>query len=71
MNAEQINALAGVIEEARTRLHIPGAAFGILHEGGTYGAGCGVTSVETPLPVESDPLLPTGPVSNTRSGPPA
>ncbi len=68
MNPQQVNALEGVIEEARTRLHIPGAALGILQHGDIYAAGFGVTSVENPLPVDADTLFQIGSVSKTFCG---
>src|SRR5437868_554687 len=68
MNAEQVNALVGVIEAARTRYHVPGAAFGIFHDGETYSSGFGVTSVENPLPVDADTLFQIGSVSKTFCG---
>jgi CubicO group peptidase (beta-lactamase class C family) len=68
VRTDQREALAGVIEAARQRRKVPGAAFGILHDGDVYAAGFGVTSVENPLLVNADTLFQIGSVSKTFTG---
>ena len=45
-----------VVAEMR-RLHVPGVAVGLIHDGREHLAGFGVTSVENPLPVTADTLF--------------
>src|SRR5262249_42086967 len=47
------------------RLHVPGVAVGILHEGREYAAGFGVTSIENPLAVTPDTLFQIGSTTKT------
>ncbi len=47
------------------RWHVPGVAVGILHNGGTYTAGFGVTNVDHPLAVDSDTLFQIGSTTKT------
>ena len=61
----QFKAVAEEITAGMARLPIPGLAMGILHEGQTYTAGFGVTSVENPLPVTPDTLFQTGSITKT------
>jgi len=44
---------------------IPGAAFGIYHQGQATVAGFGVTSVDNPLPVTADTLFQVGSITKT------
>jgi CubicO group peptidase (beta-lactamase class C family) len=50
------------------RLHVPGVAVGLLHEGREHTAGFGVTSVENPLPVTPDTLFQIGSTTKTVTG---
>src|SRR5579871_2439302 len=47
------------------RLHVPGVAIGVLHEGKAYTGGLGVTSVEHPLPVDAQTLFLVGSIGKT------
>jgi CubicO group peptidase (beta-lactamase class C family) len=47
------------------RLHIPGAALGVIHGDACETAGFGVTNVEHPLPVDADTLFQIGSISKT------
>ncbi len=62
------DTLAGVVEAARQQWHVPGLALGILHNGETYTAGFGVTSVENPLLVDADTLFQIGSITKTFTG---
>ncbi|HNQ95561.1 MAG: beta-lactamase family protein [Anaerolineales bacterium] len=53
------------IQKEMKRLHVPGVAIGIYHKGKEWTAGFGVTSVENPLPVNSDTLMQIGSISKT------
>ncbi len=57
--------LGDVIQEAMARLHVPGVAVGIIHEGVAQTAGFGVTSVDNPLPVDAHTLFQIGSTSKT------
>ncbi len=57
--------LGDVVTEAMDRLHVPGVAVGILHEGREIVAGYGVTSVDYPLSVDPDTLFQIGSTSKT------
>ncbi len=50
------------------RLHVPGVAIGIYHQGKEWTAGFGATSTEHPLPVTPDTLFQTGSISKTYTG---
>jgi lysine 2,3-aminomutase len=50
---------------AMERLHVPGAAIGIIHQGQEHVAGFGVTSVEHPLPVDGDTFFQIGSITKT------
>src|SRR5262249_35618917 len=56
------------VVEAMLRLHVPGVAVGLFHEGQEYSAGFGVTSVENPLPVTADTLFQIGSTTKTVTG---
>lgn len=47
------------------RLHVPGVAIGVLHEGKAYTGGLGVTHVHHPLPVDAQTLFLVGSISKT------
>ena len=47
------------------RLHVPGLAVAVLHEGQVYAAGFGVTNVNHPLPVRAETLFQIGSTSKT------
>jgi CubicO group peptidase (beta-lactamase class C family) len=57
--------LGEFIEAEMARLHVPGVAVGVLHEGREVYGGYGVTSVENPLPVDRDTLYLLGSVTKT------
>lgn len=54
--------------ETMDRLHVPGVAVGVLHDGREEAAGFGVTSVENPLPVTPDTLFQIGSITKTFTG---
>lgn len=56
------------VTEAMDRLHVPGVAVGILHEGREYVAGFGVTNVDHPLTVDGDTLFQIGSTTKTVTG---
>lgn len=56
------------ITEAMERLHVPGVAVGVLHEGAEHIAGFGVTNVDHPLPVHGDTLFQIGSTTKTVTG---
>lgn len=61
-------ALEGRIDEAMDRLHVPGVAVGIWHDG-EEGIVCrGVTNVDHPLPVDADTLFQIGSTTKTVTG---
>jgi CubicO group peptidase (beta-lactamase class C family) len=53
---------------AMDRLHIPGVAIGILHQGQEHTAGFGVTHIKNPLPVNTDTLFQAGSIMKTVTG---
>ena len=64
-------AFAGLCEVVATRmtdLGVPGVAIGVLHQGVERTAGFGVTSVENPLPVDTDTLFQIGSITKTFVG---
>ena len=56
------------VVEAMERLHVPGVAVGVLHEGKEHAAGFGVTNVDHPLPVDGDTLFQIGSTTKTVTG---
>lgn len=60
--------LGDQITEAMERLHVPGVAAGVLHDGAEHVAGFGVTNVEHPLPVDGDTLFQIGSTTKTITG---
>ena len=50
------------------RTGVPGVAIGILHKGESVAFGCGVTSVEHPLPVSDETLFQIGSITKTFTG---
>ena len=56
------------VSELMTRTGVPGVAVGIVHEGRTLAFGCGVTSVEHPLPVTDETLFQIGSITKTFTG---
>ena len=61
-------ALDDKIEAAMARYHVPGVAVGVLHDGGEYVRGYGVTNVDYPLPVDGDTLFRIGSTTKTFTG---
>ncbi|MFN8387566.1 MAG: serine hydrolase domain-containing protein, partial [Anaerolineales bacterium] len=59
------NVISTRIQKEMKRLHVPGVAIGIYHKGKEWTEGFGVTSVENPLPVNSDTLMQVGSISKT------
>ena len=51
-----------------TRTGVPGVSIGILHRGESVTFGCGVTSVEHPLPVSDETLFQIGSITKTFTG---
>ena len=60
--------LGAFVKAEMKRLHVPGVAVGVVHEGREYTAGFGVTSVENPLPVDADTLFQIGSTTKTFTG---
>src|SRR4051794_9486317 len=60
--------LAEVVVGAMGRLHVPGVAVGVLHNGVEQVAGFGVTSVEAPVPVDTHTLFQIGSITKTFPG---
>src|SRR5689334_4669898 len=58
-------ALDAAIQAAMASAGIPGVAVGVLHPGGEYLAGYGVTNVESPQSVDADTLFQIGSVTKT------
>jgi CubicO group peptidase (beta-lactamase class C family) len=56
------------IEDSLADTGTPGAAVGLLHEGGEHVAGFGVTSVENPLDVTPETLFQIGSITKTFTG---
>lgn len=50
------------------RLHVPGVAVGVQHEGQEHTAGFGVTNVDHPLQVDADTLFQIGSTTKTVTG---
>lgn len=59
------DALQAKLEEAAHRLHVPGAAVGVLSGGQETYAFTGVTSVKNPLPVNSETVFQVGSTTKT------
>jgi len=57
--------LGAVITAAMARLHVPGVAVGIFHEGECYTAGFGQTNINHPLPVDAATLFQIGSTTKT------
>jgi CubicO group peptidase (beta-lactamase class C family) len=51
-----------------TRTGVPGVAIGILYQGESVAFGCGVTSVEHPLPITDETLFQVGSITKTFTG---
>jgi len=64
----ELRQLGDQVIEAMQRLHVPGAAVGLLFQGQERYAGFGVTSVEHPLPVNADTLFQIGSITKTFVG---
>ncbi|MGQ0548305.1 MAG: serine hydrolase domain-containing protein [Armatimonadota bacterium] len=62
------HVLGDKITEAMVRLHVPGVAVGVLHEGEEHVAGFGVTNVDHPLAVDGDTLFQIGSTTKTVTG---
>src|SRR5947207_13215659 len=60
--------LGAFVQEEMERLHVPGVAIGVVHDGEEYADGFGVTSVENPLPVDADTLFQIGSTTKTFTG---
>lgn len=67
-SSERFADLCAAFDARMRERRIPGAALGILHNGMTYYAGFGVTSLEHPLPVTPDTLFQCGSISKTVLG---
>ncbi len=68
LNAEQAPLFQGLLAHAAKemeRLHVPGVAIGVLHEGKEYVGGLGVTNVDHPLPVDANTLFQIGSTTKT------
>src|SRR4051794_41817135 len=52
------------------RLHVPGVAVGVLHDGVEHVAGFGITSVEAPVPAHPNTLFQIGSTHKTLHRPP-
>ncbi len=50
------------------RLHVPGVAVGVLHEGTERAAGIGVTNIDHPLAVDADTVFQIGSTTKTVTG---
>lgn len=57
--------LHGRITEAMERLHVPGVAVGVIHDGAEHVAAFGVTNVDYPVPVVEDTLFQIGSTTKT------
>jgi CubicO group peptidase (beta-lactamase class C family) len=66
--AERFEAVCEAARAAMERLHVPGAAVGITHEGEEEVAGLGVTNVVHPLPVDDETLFQIGSITKTFTG---
>ena len=60
--------LSAFVAAEMRRLHVPGVAIGLIHDGQEYLGGFGVTSVENPLPVTADTLFQIGSTTKTLTG---
>jgi CubicO group peptidase (beta-lactamase class C family) len=56
------------VREAMARLHVPGVAVGIVHDGQETLTGFGVNNVDHPLPVDADTIFQIGSISKTVAG---
>lgn len=63
-----LRLLGEQVIEAMRRLHVPGVAVGVLHQGQEHAAGFGVTSVENSLPINADTLFQVGSITKTFVG---
>lgn len=59
------NSLGEKIASLMERTGVPGVAAGILYQGESIAFGCGVTSVEHPLPVSDETLFQIGSITKT------
>jgi CubicO group peptidase (beta-lactamase class C family) len=62
---DTFDQLRAFVETRMQQTGVPGVVIGILHEGKTYTAGFGVTSVDHPLPVTDETLFQIGSISKT------
>lgn len=60
--------LCDSIQTTMTRVGIPGAAIGVLHDGEIHASGLGITHIEHPLDVDADTLMQIGSVTKTFTG---
>jgi CubicO group peptidase (beta-lactamase class C family) len=60
-----LSDLESVVNAARERVRLPGLAVGIIHDQTQYALGSGVTSIENPLPVDTDTLFQIGSITKT------
>src|SRR6185295_5569247 len=58
-------AVAELVTAKMRQHHVPGVALGVLRDGKTTIRGFGVTSVEDPLPVTADTIVPLASISKT------
>ncbi len=63
--ADQVEELRHVVTRSLKSHKVSGAVVGILHDGKEYAEGFGVTSVENPLPVDSNTLFQIGSTTKT------
>lgn len=67
-SATLFNQLCEQVQAGMERLQVPGVALGVLHGDQEFTAGFGVTSVENPLPVDTDTLFQIGSTTKTITG---
>ena len=59
------DTVADLVAAKMRQYHVPGVALGVLRDGKTTTRGFGVTSVEDPLPVTADTIVPLASISKT------
>ena len=62
---QTFEAVAELVAAKMRQYHVPGVALGVLRDGKTTIRGFGVTSVEDPLPVTADTIVPLASISKT------
>lgn len=61
----QFEQIAEEVAAWRAELDVPGATYGIHIDGEIYSGGCGVTSVDNPLPVTDETIFQIGSITKT------